>query len=152
MKRKPMIEVAPDVPLQLEGVIQQCLRKNPDDRWQTMREVQAALSVLKRESDSGSLYGSRLSVAAMPAAAGVGAGSAVSGMTRPPVSVHNMSVAQLPPTATGALPPAQAKKLPMAAIAIGVVLLGGGLGAGRLYEASGDGESRRGGRREAGCR
>src|SRR5665213_3425763 len=53
---RPMIEVAPDVPPQLEAVIQQCLRKMPDDRWQTMREVQAALSVLKRESDSGSLY------------------------------------------------------------------------------------------------
>jgi hypothetical protein len=33
----------------------------PDDRWQSMKEVQAALSVLKRESDSGSLYTVRLS-------------------------------------------------------------------------------------------
>jgi len=58
---RPMAEVAPDVPLQLEDVIQRCLRKMPDDRWQSMKEVQAALSTLKRESDSGSLYTTRLS-------------------------------------------------------------------------------------------
>ncbi|MEO8049149.1 MAG: serine/threonine-protein kinase, partial [Acidobacteriota bacterium] len=58
---KPMSEVAPDVPPQLEDVIQRCLRKMPDDRWQNMKEVQAALSTLKRESDSGSLYTTRLS-------------------------------------------------------------------------------------------
>ncbi len=65
---KPMIEVAPDVPPQLEAVILQCLKKNPDDRWQTMHDVQAALAVLKRESDSGSLYTSRF---AAPSSAGV---------------------------------------------------------------------------------
>ncbi len=58
---KPMSEVAPDVPPQLEDVIQRCLRKMPDDRWQSMKDVQAALSTLKRESDSGSLYTTRLS-------------------------------------------------------------------------------------------
>jgi serine/threonine-protein kinase len=58
---RPMSEVAPDVPPQLEDVIQRCLRKMPDDRWQSMKEIQAALSMLKRESDSGSLYTTRLS-------------------------------------------------------------------------------------------
>jgi hypothetical protein len=57
---KPMMEVAPDVPPHLEAIIQRCLRKNPDDRWQSMRDVQAALSVLKRDSDSGSLYTTRI--------------------------------------------------------------------------------------------
>ena len=57
---KPMSEVAPDVPPQLEDVIQRCLRKMPDDRWQSMKEIQSALSMLKRESDSGSLYTTRL--------------------------------------------------------------------------------------------
>ena len=59
-----MSTVAPDVPPQLETVIQRCLRKQPDDRWQSMKEVQAALSALKRESDSGSLYTTRLMAAA----------------------------------------------------------------------------------------
>jgi serine/threonine protein kinase len=57
---RPMSEVAPDVPPQLEDVIQHCLRKMPDDRWQSMKEIQTALSMLKRESDSGSLYTTRL--------------------------------------------------------------------------------------------
>jgi serine/threonine-protein kinase len=58
---KPMTEVVPDVPPHLENVIQRCMRKNPDDRWQTMTEVRTALSALKRESDSGALYTSRIS-------------------------------------------------------------------------------------------
>ena len=55
-----MVEVAPDVPPQLELLITRCLRKNPDDRWQSMKDVQAALGALKRESDSGQLYRSRI--------------------------------------------------------------------------------------------
>jgi len=63
---KPMSNVAPDVPAQLETVIQRCLRKNPDDRWQSMKDVQGALSALKRESDSGSLYTTRLTAGIAP--------------------------------------------------------------------------------------
>ncbi len=59
---RPMIDVAPDVPPQLETVIQRCLKKKEDDRYQSMREVQAALSLLKRDSDSGSLYTMRVGV------------------------------------------------------------------------------------------
>jgi serine/threonine protein kinase len=124
---RPMIEVAPDVPPQLEAVIQQCLRKMPDDRWQTMREVQAALSVLKRESDSGSLYGSRLAVSAMPASAGAGPASAasaahlISGVAPPSGFAQNMPPG--PPTGTGPVPTGVQKKLPIVPIAIGVVIL-----------------------------
>ena len=67
---KPMSTVAPDVPPQLETVIQRCLRKLPDDRWQSMKDVQTALSALKRESDSGSLYTMRVSAPAGPASVG----------------------------------------------------------------------------------
>jgi serine/threonine-protein kinase len=78
---KPMSTVAPDVPPQLETVIQRCLRKNPDDRWQSMKDVQGALSALKRESDSGSLYTTRLMAPAGPASMGPASvkASAVSG-------------------------------------------------------------------------
>src|SRR5579863_6079599 len=65
-----MSTVAPDVPPQLETVIQRCLRKNPDDRWQSMKDVQGALSALKRESDSGSLYTTRVMAPAGPASMG----------------------------------------------------------------------------------
>jgi len=59
-EHKPMVEIAPDVPPQLEMLITRCLRKNPDERWQSMKDVLAALGALKHESDSGQLYRSRL--------------------------------------------------------------------------------------------
>jgi hypothetical protein len=60
---KPMAEVAPDVPPPLETLLKRCLRKDPEDRCQSMREVQIALSTLKRDSDSGSLYTTRVASA-----------------------------------------------------------------------------------------
>ncbi|MEQ1884211.1 MAG: serine/threonine-protein kinase [Bryobacteraceae bacterium] len=94
---KPMIEVAPDVPPQLELVIQQCLKKNPDDRWQTMKEVQAALSSLKRESDSGSLYTSRISPppggVSIPPATTATAAAVAAGNTPPKKSGAMVSIA-----------------------------------------------------------
>jgi serine/threonine-protein kinase len=56
---RPIPEIAPDTPPQLEQVIHRCLRKNPDQRFQTMKEVQVALGALKHESDSGMLYRTR---------------------------------------------------------------------------------------------
>lgn len=70
---RPVAEFAPDAPPQLEMVIQRCLRKQPDGRWQTMHDVLMALSALKHESDSGALYRSRLSVS------GVQTGKTVAG-------------------------------------------------------------------------
>jgi hypothetical protein len=62
---KPMVEIAPDVPPQLELLITRCLRKNPDERWQSMKDVLAALGALKHESDSGQLYRSRVQAVQM---------------------------------------------------------------------------------------
>ncbi len=56
---RPILEIAPDTPPQMDQVIQRCLRKNPEQRFQTMREVQVALGALKHESDSGMLYRTR---------------------------------------------------------------------------------------------
>jgi hypothetical protein len=49
-------------------VINRCLRKLPDDRWQSMKDVQMALAALKHESDSGMLYRARLSQVQTPQA------------------------------------------------------------------------------------
>src|SRR5579863_2279915 len=57
---RPVAEFAPEAPPQLELVIQRCLRKSPDDRWQTMKDVEMALAALKHESDSGMLHRARL--------------------------------------------------------------------------------------------
>src|SRR5260370_14929726 len=53
---RPISETAPDVPLELEQIINRCLHKNPDDRFQAMKEREQALTVLRRHSDSGVLY------------------------------------------------------------------------------------------------
>jgi serine/threonine-protein kinase len=63
---RPIPEIAPDTPPQLEQVIYRCLRKDPDQRFQTMKEVQVALSALKHESDSGMLYRTRAGLEALP--------------------------------------------------------------------------------------
>jgi hypothetical protein len=63
---RPIPEIAPDTPPQLEQVISRCLRKNPDQRFQTMKEVQVALGALKHESDSGMLYRTRAGLGALP--------------------------------------------------------------------------------------
>ena len=63
---RPIPEIAPDTPPQLEQVIHRCLRKNPDQRFQTMKEVQVALGALKHESDSGMLYRTRAGMEAWP--------------------------------------------------------------------------------------
>ena len=52
---KPIREIAPEVPAELDNIIARCLRKNPDDRWQKMTEVAAALSSLRARVDSGVL-------------------------------------------------------------------------------------------------
>jgi serine/threonine protein kinase len=53
---RPIVELAPGVPAKLDAMIRRCLQKRPDDRWQSMSELRAALEGLKHESDSGSLY------------------------------------------------------------------------------------------------
>jgi len=53
---QPIVELAPDVPFELDRIVETCLKKDPDQRFQSMREVQAALAPLKRQYDSGALY------------------------------------------------------------------------------------------------
>ena len=53
---QPIGELTPEVPFELERIVEMCLKKDPDQRFQSMREVQAALAPLKRQYDSGALY------------------------------------------------------------------------------------------------
>ena len=52
---KPASELAAAVPRELEKIIQRCLRKDPDRRFQQIEDVKVALEELKEESDSGQL-------------------------------------------------------------------------------------------------
>ena len=122
----PIGNFAPDVPQELEAVIQRCLRKNPDERFQSMRDVQAGLGVLKRDSDSGSLYTQTVQTRVSPPAMG-------SPLSH---SRGSASVAPAPP------PPADSSGMsPKMAIAIGALvalLIGGGGGTYFLMKKRGD--------------
>ena len=56
-------EVAPDVPPQVEQLVSKCLRKDPDQRWQSMQDIRMALAALRHESESGQLYQPRIPAA-----------------------------------------------------------------------------------------
>ena len=52
---EPIESLAPGTPRDLVRVVQRCLRKDPDDRAQSMADLRVTLKDLKEESDSGSL-------------------------------------------------------------------------------------------------
>jgi serine/threonine-protein kinase len=57
---RPLRELTQDVPEDLERIVHGCLKKDPEQRIQSMEDVKAALVLLKRQSDSG-LIGHRSS-------------------------------------------------------------------------------------------
>ena len=50
---KPVSAIAPAIPVDLEKLINRCLRKDPQRRWQNMSDLKVALDELKEDSDSG---------------------------------------------------------------------------------------------------
>ncbi len=52
---RPIAEIVSNVPPELERVVYRALRKDPDERWQSMKEVQAELISIKQKLDSGTL-------------------------------------------------------------------------------------------------
>src|SRR5205809_4365542 len=50
----PLSGVLPDVPLKLESILQKALRKNSDERYQTIKEMLADLRILKEELEAES--------------------------------------------------------------------------------------------------
>ena len=50
----PLSGVLPDVPLKLESILQKALRKNSDERYQTIKEMLADLRILKGELETES--------------------------------------------------------------------------------------------------
>jgi serine/threonine protein kinase len=49
----PVRDLAPLVPMQLTGIIDKCLCKNRDERWQSMEEIRVELEQLKMQYDTG---------------------------------------------------------------------------------------------------
>ena len=57
---RPATDYAPGVPPELEAIIGRALRKDPEQRWQSMQEVHGALEDLRQKIDSGILSASRI--------------------------------------------------------------------------------------------
>ena len=53
---RPIGEVAPDTPPLLEAILSRCLPKDPNARWQSMKDVEKALSSLKRQLEPQESY------------------------------------------------------------------------------------------------
>jgi eukaryotic-like serine/threonine-protein kinase len=56
---KPISQLVPDIPRDLEKIINRCLRKDTERRFQHMVDVKVALQELKEESESGTLAGTQ---------------------------------------------------------------------------------------------
>jgi eukaryotic-like serine/threonine-protein kinase len=97
---KPVSSVAGDVPRDLEKIINRCLRKDPDRRYQHMDDLKVALGELKEESESGTApmhgrprRGWRARILfAVGAAVLAGAGLILWRASRPPHSPHMVAV------------------------------------------------------------
>ncbi len=61
-------ELSVDAPPQLERLVSRCVEKDPAQRWQTMKDLHAALAGLKEDLDSGSIIASRRHAAIAAAA------------------------------------------------------------------------------------
>jgi len=102
---RPISDLAPDVPHELDDLIRGCLRKDPNARWQSIREVEMGLTGLKRRSDAGVLH-------ARPA----GPASAISGSTPRPVAATTSPAGKKLPLG---------KALTLGAVAIALLFLAG---------------------------
>ena len=99
---KPINQAAPDVPPLLEQVVLRCLYKEPSARWQSMKEIEAALLTLQRQLDPEGHFASPfptspVTVASTPAPPpSAGPGGGVRGCARSS-GVRFGSVHQSPP-------------------------------------------------------
>jgi hypothetical protein len=100
---KPFADVAPDTPPLLEAIISRCLPKDPNSRWQSMKEVEKALTSLKRTLDADVFDEATTRMPLVPAASAEQASQMATVTTRP---------VPPPPPSTPAPPP-----LPVASFA-----------------------------------
>jgi len=114
---KPIRDIAPEVPAELNDIIAQCLRKSPDNRWQSMSQVAAALNSLRVRLDSGVWL--RPSGAALepvqPSAASVSTTVTASGPAPKAVPEKTVPAKTVPVKAIGAKKAATRTILPAAA-------------------------------------
>jgi serine/threonine protein kinase len=110
---RPFADVAPDTPPLLEAIISRCLPKDPNVRWQSMKEIEKALTSLKRTLDS-SLFDDATTRPVGPPSAPGPASQTATVTTRPvPTPPPAPAADPVPPPA----PVSQAPAAPVAATA-----------------------------------
>ena len=136
---KPIAEVTPDVPPLLEVIIARCLNKDPDARWQTMKEVGDALSSLRRTLDSGIfdrpsaaatvIPPPKPPVAAPPVVAAPVPSAPAPAQTPPVVIAAKPTAPQVKPVAAAGAPAKKSSAAPILALLGLLVVAGGGAGS-----------------------
>ena len=119
---RSLAEVAPDVPPQLESIIARCLRKDPNQRWQSMLEVRSELEALRKQSDSGVLYTTRIIPPDSPASVPTAAPATATYSTPTSVPTAAPAAAAFSAPATAPAPAAAKKGSSGALMAISVIL------------------------------
>jgi serine/threonine protein kinase/tetratricopeptide (TPR) repeat protein len=128
----PAVRLNPDVPAELERIINRALEKDRNLRYQHASEMRAEMQRLKRDSDSGRVAGA--SSAKVEAASGTisqtssPASTPISGSSAVPISAV-AAESQAPATGTGAAvaPRSMLWKVAVPAAALAAVLIAGGL-------------------------
>ena len=124
---KPFADVAPDTPPLLEAIISRCLPKDPNVRWQSMKEIEKALTSLKRTLDS-SLFDDATTRPVGPASAPGPASQTATVTSRPVPPPPILAVDPVPspvsqaPAAPVAVAPQAAGQVSKSASKIGLVL------------------------------
>src|SRR6185436_18467073 len=69
-----LTELNPAAPLELQRIVRRCLAKDPDDRYQTIKEVAIELRQLRRDLDGGAINTSMSPSTGVTTASGSGSG------------------------------------------------------------------------------
>jgi eukaryotic-like serine/threonine-protein kinase len=66
----PLRELNPDAPLDLQRIVRRCMMKDPEERYQTIKDVAIELREMRREMESGEAELHRSSAPSLPGGAG----------------------------------------------------------------------------------
>jgi eukaryotic-like serine/threonine-protein kinase len=120
----PLIgDVNPNTPVELQRIVRRCLAKDPDDRYQSIREVAIELKELRRELDAG---GIETTLPPPPKNEGASAYETTSGQV--PGATNSTPSPSLSPRASSAeYVLSGIKRHGVAALLILILLIGGGV-------------------------
>jgi eukaryotic-like serine/threonine-protein kinase len=127
----PLAELNPAAPPELQRIVRRCLEKDPDDRYQSIREVAIELKHLRRELGTGADFDT-----AVPPP--VSTQSVLSTDSGSKVGATALASASIPPSLSSAEYVVQGIKRHKLVIAISIAVLVGAVGLIAYYLRAGD--------------